>query len=693
MNNFTQKVLHLKKTFLCIIMLCFSMMHATKSHAFYYYYVYAVNGASAPVGPASYCQGSPAPTYSCQDFESSCTSYYSSNINTITYQWYYDAGIAISGATGTYTANGYPNTVNLTGPQSAVLTTLAIGPHTLYCTFTPNQNNCYSYSYTAIQSGLFPFTILPSTTAPIVGIAATCPTGTTQLSDATPAGVWASSNPAAATVSTTGLVYGVPPGGFSDISYTPAGACGAVVTATISTLPGITATSTIVCPGTTIALTDPIPTGTWSSSNTAIASVSSSGVVTGGISTGLTPSTVTITYSVRGCTTTIPIINNGLPAITGTAGTCPGGTTLLADPLPGGTWSSSNNTVATVDNTGLVNGVIVGTASISYFARGCATAIPVHIAVIPPVQGVFNTCVGLSTPLSDLTPGGVWSIGNTAIATVTSTGVVHGAAVGSTTISYSFGSCNATHVINVGDPLLNISGTHAVCIGSNIALSDTTLGGVWTSANTSIATISVPGAVHGVDTGIATISYSVGDCSVTYTVSVQSPNPGIIVGKDSICMGPGHVISLTDAVPGGAWSSANPSHATVNSSGIVTAYIPGLDTIKYTITNVCGSIPAYFLLHVRTALQCALGVSLGADNVAELQVYPNPNNGDFSVYLTSDMDAPVHIVITNMVGQKVRELTTRTNKLDLIHLQAAPGIYLLTATTDHNKYISKVTIN
>jgi len=49
-----------------------------------------------------------------------------------------------------------------------------------------------------------------------------------------------------------------------------------------------------------------------------------------------------------------------------------GYTLLLGDSTPGGSWSSSNTAVATIDATGLVYGVTMGTTTITYILpTGC----------------------------------------------------------------------------------------------------------------------------------------------------------------------------------------------------------------------------------------------------------------------------------------------------------------------------------
>ncbi|MBV5330901.1 Ig-like domain-containing protein, partial [bacterium] len=78
--------------------------------------------------------------------------------------------------------------------------------------------------------------------------------------------------------------------------------------------------------------------------------------------------------------TTATITVNALPtvaAITGTAAVCTQFTTQLACSTAGGVWSSSDETKATVNSSGLVTGVAQGSAVISYTVTngsGCSAA-------------------------------------------------------------------------------------------------------------------------------------------------------------------------------------------------------------------------------------------------------------------------------------------------------------------------------
>ena len=784
---------------------------------------YAVYGANTPVGPTTYCSGA-SPSYTCTDNETSCSNSYGGNTNTITWQWYYDAAIAISGASGSFTANGTGTTVTLsalptlsagshtlyctfTPNQSncgyysyAAITspalTITVGstPSPITGTATvcpgsttplsdPTPGGSWTSGITTIATvdnsgivygiaggtslisyavgGTCPATlaVTVATLAHITGGTSVCVGSTTPLTDLTGGGIWSSSNTSAATVSVTGVVYGVATGS-TTISYSQGG-CTTTVAFTVGAAISPVTGPSAYCVGSTGTLSDGTGGGTWSTSNTGIATVTPSGTVTGvatgsaniiystggcsisypitvagaltpitgttsvcpggttplsdatgggswtvvnpsvatvssgGVVTGMTAGTTTVSYTVGTCSVGATITVITVAPITGTAAVCPGGTTQLSDATPGGTWTSTNMGIATITaGGGLVYGVTNGTANISYSALGCSVGIALTVSPLPAIVGPTNVCVGATIQLSEAIPGGVWSTGSAPVATVTATGVVTGVSSGSASIIYSLNGCSTNVLVNVGSAVPAITGNSTVCVGMTTHLSDATPGGIWSSGTTSVANVSNLGVVTGATTGTANISYTVGACSVTDIVTVQANSGGIITGKDSVCIGPGHTVTLSDDVSGGVWSSSISSRATVDpSTGVVTGVIPGIDTIKYTITNSCGTFVVKYVIHVRTGSICTTGISEpGEGEVNVLKVSPNPNDGTFTMTLVSDIDEDVHVVVTTIVGDKVKDFTTNTNKVVEIKLNPATGIYLLSATTSHGRYDTKIVV-
>jgi hypothetical protein len=481
---------------------------------------------------------------------------------------------------------------------------------------------------------------LPAAITPSGGVSL-CVGSTTVLADVTPGGVWSSSTPSVATIS-GGTVTGVAVG-TTIISYTNGFGCAATNTVTVIAAPtAISPASTSVCIGNTVTLSDPTAGGTWSSGN-------GNATVAGGLVTGITAGTVTISYSIGTCVTTAAITVNSLPAAitpSGAVTMCAGGSATLADATLPGTWSSGAPGTATVTSGGVVTGISSGSVTILYTnTSGCAATKVVTVNITPSAISPATAllCVGNTITMTNTVGGGIWSSGSPAIATVAG-GVVTGVAIGSATITYTIGTCQttATVTVNTAPSAGTITGPSSVCVGSSITLADGTPGGVWSSTAPGIASVSGSGLVFGAGAGTATISYTV-------TNTCGSVVSGIlpIIGASSVCAGT--FTTLTDATAGGSWSVSN-SHATiVAGTGFLTGVSVGTDTITYAVTNVCGTLSTTKIITV--GLFLSAGTISGPGSVCAGSAITLTDLAPAGVWGASNANATVAGgVVTGVVG-------------------------------------------
>ncbi len=75
-----------------------------------------------------------------------------------------------------------------------------------------------------------------------------------------------------------------------------------------------------------------------------------------------------------------------------------------------------------------------------------------------------------------------------------------------------------------------------------------------------------------------------------------------------------------------------------------------------------------------------------------LTIFPNPTHNTFTLHLTTQINEPATITITNILGEKVKQLTTTTNTDIQIQLNTPPGVYFILATTKKETITSKIVI-
>ena len=578
-----------------------------------------------------------------------------------------------------------------------------------------------------------------------------CKGGTATLGSTVLGGVWMSMNPSIAAIgSTSGVVSGVN-FGFATIKYAVTNTCGPDTSTFVIHVDTTLVTAPILGPNTTcignfITLTNTntmFGTGIWSES-TGNTTVSSAGKVTG-VSNGFDIITYVFTNACNSVSSNKAVfvdtvINPG--TITGaTTDICYGSWISLSASKGGGLWISGATGVAVVDGSGNVTGIAQGTAVISYlFSNACgvsaATTTVTVFANAEPIGGIDSVGIKATRTLTNATIGGMWYSGDTSIATIdTFTGVVTGKDTGVTIITYTVsnlcGTSSSYLTLTVGPP--PSAGTiygngsdlqFALCIGSTKPLFDTAKFGVgtWSSKYDTVATIDpATGVVTGVGKGLDTIFYSftnaLGTSVASMAVYVNTAPVIDLTGPATVALANNYnfratpyqdwthtpaTIDFPDAnsdVNVGKWTDSNTavgyflavvdsSNLHITSFGSYVVLHPGVDKITYTVKNSCGTSHKDFRITLKAISEAAQITDFGTT----LNVFPNPTDGAITISLNSAITEEADVIITNVLGAKVREMKMTTNKAVNIKLDEAAGIYFLSASTAAGKYDAKIVV-
>ena len=377
---------------------------------------------------------------------------------------------------------------------------------------------------------------------------------------------------------------------------------------------------------------------TWSSSNDLGATVDANGLVTG-VSSGLVIITATSVFDnteIGNSTINVDLAPEVLEVtITPLIDTVSVGSTIsLTENVTavGGadesvTWSSLNESRATVDGNGIVSGVSRGTVTITATSvfdntvTGAATVLVLDPQVleitIDPVADtiVFGESIQLAATVTvqdgaseDVT----WSSANPNIALVLQDGTVTGQTTAGTVIITATSDFDGTQtaistiLVNEAASVLDVQINPALAstvVGETVQLTAvvTAVGGAdesvtWSSSNDLGATVDANGLVTGVSSGLVIITATsvfdnteIGNSTINVDLAPEVLEVTITPLIDTVSVG--STISLTENVTavGGAdesvtWSSLNESRATVDANGIVSGVSRG--TVTITATSV-----------------------------------------------------------------------------------------------------------
>jgi hypothetical protein len=312
----------------------------------------------------------------------------------------------------------------------------------------------------------------------------------------------------------------------------------------------------------------------------------------------------------------------------------------------------------------------------------------VTVNAAPTVAGITGTaalCIGSTTTLSNTTTGGVWTSGTPAIATINANGVVTGVTAGTSVVSYTItnaSGCSTTTTltvtVNAAPTVAAITGTAALCVGSNTTLSSTTTGGVWTSATPAIATVSSTGVVTGVAAGTSVISYTVTNATGCVAVVTQTVAVSAAPAKSSITRDASNNL-VSSATVGNQWYTDTTTLIAGQTAQIYKPTVSGYYAVKVTSNN-CSSAFSDKYYYLITSIA-------NFTNSQFIHLYPNPTSSDLMIDYNLTGQSQVSVKIVDERGKIVinKNKIGKGTRLNVSQLNR--GIYFVQVLGKNNQLL------
>jgi hypothetical protein len=293
-------------------------------------------------------------------------------------------------------------------------------------------------------------------------------------------------------------------------------------------------------------------------------------------------------------------------------------------------WSSSNASSATVDGTGLIHGLAIGTVTVTGQLNGYQSQMTLIVTPATLTSVVLSpSAVSLAAETAqqisvigsfsdgstqDLSSGATWLSSLPAVATVSTTGFVHGIDTGSAGLSASFGGQTATASVQVTPATLvsvalspavpNLhEGTwqqvHLIGTFSDATTEDLTAQATWQSSDATVVSLSATGIASALAAGTVQISgtmngqtASSGNFAVPsatlLAIAVSPVIPTMTLGSTQQFTAIGTYAdgSTQDLSAMAVWRSTDPQIATIDQNGKAESGGAGSVQISATIDGV-----------------------------------------------------------------------------------------------------------
>jgi hypothetical protein len=481
----------------------------------------------------------------------------------------------------------------------------------------------------------------------------------------------------AATVNAAGLVTALA-AGTTDITYTVTGNCGGSVLSFKSLAIGTASNAGTVngaasiCIGTTTNFTSTGDAGgAWSSSNIAIATINTQGVIT-----AVTAGTANITYTVTGLcggsqssSKSITVAaNSNAGTITGTSPLCIGSSnTYKTNGTTGGIWSSSNPAVATVNSsTASVTAISAGTAVITYTVGTCGITTATKTVTVNAAPTLSVTNISVLSPLNGCSASVVFGSNVTVTGTPTPTLVytISGITV-SSPYTFSRGTTNVS--VRASNSCGNVSKTFTVTVADKQNPIVVCKGNA--ARTTTVTQYTIAGtefdATATDNCGIANLGYSLSGAT---TASYRNAN----ITLNTVKLNKGTTIITWRATDVGG------NISTCTTSVVVSAVVARSMAI-----DTSANYSKLTLIKEGDDLSKPAGLLVKA--------MPNPTVDQFTLLLRSASKERIQILIYDVTGRVVEQIVDVTaNSSIKLGRKYQKGLYFIQLFQGHEKVILRL---
>jgi hypothetical protein len=452
----------------------------------------------------------------------------------------------------------------------------------------------------------------------------------------------------------------------------------------------------VLCANDTIRLSIPF-SGNWTSSNLAIASVDTNGVVRG-LSGGI--DTIIFSTGVGTCqnvVTRIITVNAGpgTAPISGRTSVCQYDTIHLSS-SSGGVWFHLQPGIATISSSGVFTGVNPGIDTVRYTrvtSNGCRDTVSSiirvdSVPVVAPITGPGGVCVHGMVTMSNATPGGVWSNARSSVCSVSASGRVTALSGGVDTIKYTVTntvgcSAQATKIFTVDTvPVLNIAPDRTfVCMKENVVFTATPSGGKWSSSDTSVLRINPTGTITPRKAGSTVLNYSY--TSVYGCIASLNKTLNVIQFDTSVTVSG---VQLRANQSGASYQWLDCDHGKKP--------VPGATNRTFT-----SPVNGHFSVEIRygscvdtSGCHAAIGVGVSGEirHSQGFAVIPNPASA--TVMIRVERTGNYELSLKDISGRVLLRRELRGSEMSIELRDFAAGVYFIELVSETEKLIRKLNI-